>query len=63
MSYDAFRALSPTAQIGLLLVPGILLLVLGLALLGGVVIGVGALLIVLALVLWPLLTADDDAAR
>jgi len=41
-----------------LAVPGILLIPLGLLWAGGVVTAIGGLLIVLAVLVWPLLTAD-----
>jgi phosphoglycerol transferase MdoB-like AlkP superfamily enzyme len=62
MDYRAFKERGPKTQIALVVAPGILLLLAGLLWLGGVVIGIGALLIVLALLVWPLLVADDDPA-
>jgi hypothetical protein len=56
-----FRALPSRLQLALITVPGLLLIVAGLVVLGGVAIGVGALLVILALLVWPLVTADDDA--
>jgi drug/metabolite transporter superfamily protein YnfA len=42
-----------------LAIPGILLILVGLLWAGGVVTAIGGLLIVLAVVIWPLLTADE----
>lgn len=42
-----------------LAIPGVLLIALGLLWLGGVVIAIGGMLIVLAVLVWPLLTADE----
>ena len=61
MGYRAFKRRGPAAQIAQVVAPGTLLLVAGLLGLGGVVIGVGAMLIVLGLLVWPLVVADDDA--
>ena len=62
MGYRAFKQRGARAQIALVLAPGAVLLLVGLLWLGGVVIGIGALLIVLALLIWPLVVADDDPA-
>jgi len=62
MDLQRFRALPSWGQIASVIAPGVLLVVLGLTLLGGVATGIGAVLVILALLLWPLLTADDDAA-
>ncbi|MDX6639626.1 MAG: hypothetical protein QOF12_637 [Solirubrobacteraceae bacterium] len=62
MDYRAFKERGAKTQIALVVFPGVLLLLAGLLWLGGVVIGIGALLIVLALLVWPLLVAGDDAA-
>lgn len=61
MGYRAFKARGAAAQIALLTAPGLLLVMAGLLWLGGVVIGIGGMLIVLAMLLWPLLTAEHDA--
>jgi ABC-type dipeptide/oligopeptide/nickel transport system permease subunit len=42
-----------------LAIPGIVLALLGLLLLGSWATGIGAMLVVLAVVAWPLLTADE----
>ncbi|MDX6666285.1 MAG: hypothetical protein QOG68_2491 [Solirubrobacteraceae bacterium] len=61
MDYRAFKQRGARAQIAIVVAPGITLLLAGLLLLGGVVTAVGALLIVLALLVWPLIDADDAA--
>jgi hypothetical protein len=61
MDYRAFKQRGARAQIAIVVAPGITLLLAGLLLLGGVATGVGALLIVLALLVWPLIDADDAA--
>ena len=44
-----------------LAIPGLLLVALGLLWLGGVATGTGAMLVVLSVVVWPLLSADERA--
>ena len=61
MGYRAFKQRGALVQIALVVAPGLTLLLAGLLALGGVVTGIGAVLILLGLVLWPLLDADVDA--
>lgn len=61
MGYRAFKERRATVQIALVTTPGVTLLLAGLIVLGGTVIGIGALLIVLGLLLWPLLAADGTS--
>lgn len=62
MDLERFRGLRTQAQIALIVAPGVILIVAGLVVLGGVATGIGAALVILALLLWPLITADDDIA-
>jgi Flp pilus assembly protein TadB len=62
MDLQRFRGLRSPVQIALIVAPGVALIVAGLVVLGGVATGIGALLVIVALLLWPLVTADDDAA-
>lgn len=61
MGYRAFKERRAAVQVALVTAPGITLLLAGLLVLGGTVIGIGALLIVLGLLLWPLLDADGTS--
>ena len=45
-----------------LAIPGVVLVLLGLLWLGGVVVGIGGMLLLLAVIVWPLLSADERGA-
>jgi hypothetical protein len=62
MGYRAFKERGIRAQIAIAVSPGLVLLVAGLLWIGGWVVGIGALLIVLALLILPLIDADDGAS-
>jgi hypothetical protein len=54
MGYRAFTRLSPLRRLALLTGPGLVLLVLGLVIAGGVLAGIGGMLVVVGVLVFPL---------